>query len=352
MSRYHGGWAPYVPVARRRASALREVEKLRKKGKDIQPVTIEGRAIARSFWGKAWCEHLESFGDYSNRLPRGRTYARNGSVCHLGIEKGAVEALVSGSALYRVSVAIKPLPKPAWNELKQGCLGRIGSIIELLQGKLSGEVMAIVTNRQNGLFPKPAEIHYECDCPDWAGMCKHIAAVMYGIGARLDARPELLFLLRGVDHEDLIASDAVAGAIAGSGSRRARRRALSGQDLASVFNIEFEESSAAPDPPGRNAGPKEIPRKNAVGKKGNSAKATKTAAGSAAPPGRKRPAPFKPTGQAVARLRKRHGMTRAALARAVGVSPATVANWEKTRGAISPHARGRAGLERLHRQSG
>lgn len=332
MSRYdyYGGWRPYVSVAQRRANARKEMQKLQKKGKEIQPVEIEGRAIARSFWGKGWCDHLESFGDYSNRLPRGRTYARNGSVCHLGIGKGTVEAIVSGSDLYEVSVTIAPVKPATWDRLKKQCTGKIGSLIELLQGRLSDEVMAAVTNREAGLFPKPGEIHYRCNCPDWADMCKHIAAVMYGIGARLDSQPELLFLLRGVDHLDLITAEAAAGAIAGSGSRRARRRALSEEVLESVFDVELEESGVSSPGPGKK-------KTAAAPRKAASPKSAKASA-------------FKPTGRSVTRLRKRHGMTVEEFATAIGVSAQSVRNWEKATGPITPRARGLAGLNRLHQK--
>jgi len=334
----YGGWPAYVPVAQRRANAKREVNKLRKKGKDIQPVEIEGRAIARSFWGKGWCTHLESFGDYSNRLPRGRSYARNGSVCHLGIAKGTVEAIVSGSELYRVAVEIAPLKKAKWTKLKQRCTGKIGSLIELLQGKLSEEIMGTVTDRDGGLFPLPGEIKYTCNCPDWADMCKHIAAVMYGIGARLDAQPELLFLLRGVNHEELISTDAATEAIAGTGSRRTRRRTIAGKDLENVFGVELDDAGDAAS----IAAPVRRPRKKAIA-------ATKAAAESPKPRAKK-PAPFKPTARKITNLRKRLGMSKAAFAREVGVSAATITNWEKTKGPIHPHAKGFAGLTRLHSQ--
>ena len=200
----HGGWAPYVPVAQRRANAMRQVDKLRKKGQKIEPVNIQGRVIAKSFWGKAWCGHMEQLGDYANRLPRGRTYARNGSVCHLEIKPGAVEAIVSGSQLYNIKIAIKPLTKTKWQNIQKACSSEIGSMLALLQGEFSDEVMNIVSDEKNGLFPLPNEIQLDCDCPDWAGLCKHLAAVLYGVGARLDQQPELLFLLRGVDHRQLI----------------------------------------------------------------------------------------------------------------------------------------------------
>jgi len=348
-SRYDDYWSAYVPVSERRAQAKREVTKLRKKGEEIQPVEIEGRTIDRSFWAKGWCTHLESFGDYSNRLPRGRTYVRYGSVCHLGISKGKVEAIVSGSELYCVSIEITPLKKSNWNALKQQCMGKIGSLIELLQGNLSDEIMSTVTDRRHGLFPLPGEIKYACNCPDWADMCKHISAVMYGIGARLDSQPELLFLLRGVDHEELITAD--ADAIAGGGSRRARRRSLSDRDLEKVFGVELDA------PPKTDtmmqAGGRAASKRAGTQEKATSASPKRRPAGrkaAAKKKAAKRKAAFKPTARSVAKLRQRLGMSRAEFARAVGVSPATVANWEKANGLIKPHARGLAGLNRLHKQ--
>lgn len=247
------GWRPYVPVAQRRAKAARELAKLGKTtGRRADPVVLAGRTIAASFWGKAWCDHLEAYSDFANRLPRGRTYVRNGSVVDLRIERGSVTARVSGSDLYQVTIAIRPLAPNRWEAVRKECAGKIDSILELLQGRLSAAVLRIVTRRDEGLFPAPGEIEMECSCPDWAGMCKHVAATLYGVGARLDSRPELLFLLRGVDPEDLIAgvtgSDAVGPVTspeAGAG--------LDPQDLSAVFGIEIDAAtpvkpSAAPAP--------------------------------------------------------------------------------------------------------
>ena len=102
MSWSYGGYPPYVPVAKRRQQAEKKVQALKKKGHDINPIVVEGRMIAKTFWGKAWCKHLESFSDYENRLPRGRTYVRNGSVIDLKLSAGQIKALVSGSSIYRV----------------------------------------------------------------------------------------------------------------------------------------------------------------------------------------------------------------------------------------------------------
>ncbi len=231
-------WRPYVPVAQRRRQARQKMEALRKKGVDVQPVEVEGRKIAATFWGAAWCEHLEAFSDFANRLPRGRTYVRNGSVCHLAVSRGRIEAYVSGSELYKVEVTIKTLPTRKWKAIQQRCAGQIGSLLDLLAGRLSGGVMEVVTDPQNGLFPLPGEMSFRCSCPDWARMCKHVAAVLYGVGSRLDTKPELLFALRGVNHEELIAADA-EDALAAATTRGKSRR-LAKADLGEVFGIDLD----------------------------------------------------------------------------------------------------------------
>jgi len=234
------GFRPYVPVAQRRREAQRELEKMRKKGLAVQPIVIGSRVIAKTFWGKAWCENLESYSDFENRLPRGRTYVRNGSVVHLEIQPGRISARVSGSELYSVEITISSLPDPHWKCVKSQCAGQIGSLVELLQGRLSRSVMDVVTQRGGGLFPKPAEIKMTCSCPDWAGMCKHVAAVLYGVGARLDDKPELLFLLRKVDHLELIAGAVDSAPVANAGKSRGKKT-IAAQDLADVFGIEMAE---------------------------------------------------------------------------------------------------------------
>jgi uncharacterized Zn finger protein len=237
-------YRPYVSASERRASAAKEIKSRQKKGQTVSPVVIEGQAITRTFWGKAWCKNLESYSDYSNRLPRGRSYVRNGSVVDLQILPGQIKALVSGSSLYEVEIKITSLPNDQWRQIKSSCAGEIGSLIELLQGKLSKSVMDVVTAKEGGLFPKPREIKLSCSCPDWAGMCKHVAAVMYGVGARLDHQPELLFRLREVDHLELIES-----AVPTTGAKSATRKTLGESELADVFGIEFaqpETAEAAP----------------------------------------------------------------------------------------------------------
>lgn len=193
MSYY--GFAPYVPVEVKRARALKTLDKLKEKNKDLQPVMIEGRTLAKTWWGKAWNENLESYADYSNRIARGRSYVRYNAVLDLKIVRGEVTALVQGSTSepYTITIKIDRLKKDKWDNITSLCNQRIDSLEQLLEGKFPKELEAVFMKKEYGLFPSPREIHFDCSCPDWASMCKHVAAVLYGIGARLDTNP-MLFL--------------------------------------------------------------------------------------------------------------------------------------------------------------
>lgn len=259
----------YVPLAERRADAMREVARRKAEGVSVSPVKIDGLTIAESFWGKAWCNNLEAYSDYRNRLPRGRTYVRNGSVVDLQITPTKITALVSGSELYEVEITISAVPDEHWSALKSRCGGEIGTLVELLQGKLSRSVMDVVTQKKDGLFPKPAEIKLYCSCPDGASMCKHVAATMYGVGARLDAQPELLFHLRKVDHLELIQGAGVPTTV-GKSSKSSKKTLATG-DLADVFGIEFTEAlppeeTATPSVPAKPAQARRIKSPVAVKK--------------------------------------------------------------------------------------
>ena len=350
---WYGGFRPYVPVAVRRARALKKMEKLRKKGFDIKPVQIEGRKITHTFWGQAWCDHLESFSDYDNRLPRGRTYVRNGSVCHLDIEKGRISAMVSGSEIYQVQITIKTLSKKKWKTVKSRCAGQIGSLLELLQGRFSRNVMSVVTDCQNGLFPLPGEISLECNCPDWAVMCKHVAAALYGVGARLDEAPELLFLLRGVDHEELISAEAGLAAVAAR--TKSGRRRIADEALADVFGIEMSEDAAPVKktaPPRRKKAAPKSQKTTAMAVEGTKKRQLKS--GKAKAQVNKPSVPRRPaaqttpgtarssrpvTGKAVARLRAKFAMSQSEFAKLLGVSAPTIGNWEKKTSRLSLQAR-------------
>jgi uncharacterized Zn finger protein len=246
MSWGYYGFRPYVPVAERRARAARELSKLTKKtGVTALPVVLDGRKIASTFWGKAWCDNLEAYSDFANRLPRGRTYVRNGSVVDLQLSAGKVSARVCGSSLYQIEIKIKPLAPKVWKSIQSECAGKIDSLIELLQGKLSSAVMQVVTRQNGGLFPAPREIELDCSCPDWADLCKHVAASLYGVGARLDSHPELLFALRGVDPADLISKVSAAEAVRQTATNGAP--VMSDAEVADVFGIELQSAGDAPE---------------------------------------------------------------------------------------------------------
>ena len=234
-------WAPYVPVAERRRKAAGEMAKLAKKGQAISPVVIQGRAMATTAWGKAWCNNMEGYSDYANRLPRGRTYVRNGSVVDLQITPGTVAARVSGSSMYRTTITVTPVAKAKWTQLCADCAGGIDSLVELLQGRFSKGVMDRLCRQGDGLFPVPKEIHFACSCPDSAAMCKHVAAVLYGIGTRFDSQPELLFTLRQVDPAELL-SQAGSGVVT---APTAGERALAGDDIGALFGLEMDDSADA-----------------------------------------------------------------------------------------------------------
>jgi uncharacterized Zn finger protein len=233
------GFRPYVSAKERRKKAEKTIAQMLKKGQKVSPVVIEGRTLAHTFWGKAWCRHLESFSDSENRLPRGRTYARNGSIIHLCVEKGKIDALVQGSSLYKIKIGVKPVNYQKWKRILKECSGQIDSVVELLQGKLSSGVMKTITDTKNGLFPDPNEITLNCSCPDWADMCKHVAATLYGIGSRLDTAPELLFKLRDVDLMELITK-------ATTFSKKGKNTSsLKGQNLSDIFGIDLADENQA-----------------------------------------------------------------------------------------------------------
>src|SRR6476646_12270196 len=242
---YYFAWQPYVSVAEKRRRAEREVAKLKKRGQAIAPVRIEGRKIAKSFWGQSWCVNLERYSDFANRLPRGRTYVRNGSVIDLQIAKGEISAMVAGSELYQIKIAIAPVTQARWKSICRDCAGTIDSLVELLQGRLAKGVMDRVCREGDGLFPSPTEIKLFCSCPDWADMCKHVAAALYGVGARLDEKPQLLFVLRDVDETEMLAS---AGQDSPLTTAPSAAKVLDESAVAALFGLEMAETPYTPNP--------------------------------------------------------------------------------------------------------
>jgi uncharacterized Zn finger protein len=271
-------WGDYVSVAEKRRRAEKKVAELKKQGLSIAPVNIEGRKIAKSFWGQSWCRNLERYSDFESRLPRGRSYVRNGAVIDLQIAKGEIAAMVSGSEFYQIKITISPVAAKRWRAICRDCAGTIGSLVELLQGRLAKGVMDRVCREGEGLFPAPSEIKLSCSCPDWAGMCKHVAAALYGVGARLDEKPQLLFVLRGVDESELLAR---------AGQDRPLKRivpstakVLDDSDVAALFGLEMAETTKFDTPnlaaPKRRASKTPVVKKTAVAKISNPPRETRT----------------------------------------------------------------------------
>jgi len=236
----YDNYRPYESIAEKKAKAVRRLEKLRKTNPQIYPIVIEGRAIARTWWAKSWNTNLESYADYSNRIDRGKSYLRSGMVLDLIIEEGLVTALVmgSGSKLYTVSVRIDELPKKRWDSLAKACGRQIASTAELVKGVFPKAFGERFLDQKGGLFPSPREIHFSCSCPDWAYMCKHVAAVLYGIGARFDEDPLLFFKLRGIPYEDLL-RESVESSVHQllANAHKKSSRVLSGIDIDGIFGL-------------------------------------------------------------------------------------------------------------------
>jgi uncharacterized Zn finger protein len=246
-------WYYYEDTRAIKAELQREIAKRKKRGERFEPLTVPAgsRKLAHTFWGKAWCDHLESHSDYEYRLPRGRSYLRQGNVYNLAIEPGVITAAVAGSALYEVRVTIQPLAKAAWKSLKKDCAGQVSSLLDLLAGRLGDGMLRAIADPARGLFPKPKEIHLSCSCPDYADMCKHVAAVLYGVGVKLDSAPDLFFVLRSVDPSELLAKTAREELDRAQGADTA----LAGEDLSALFGIDLAAPETPPARPRKRAKP-------------------------------------------------------------------------------------------------
>ena len=233
-------WWSYSDSQDSKDDLQREIARRKKKGEAFVPVEApKGNKLAVKFWGQSWQHHLESYADYESRLPRGRSYLRKGNVYNLSIDKGVVTAQVAGQSLYDVSSKISPLKPAHWQNIQKQCAGQIGSLLDLLGGKVGEGVLKVITDREQGLFPSPGEIKTICTCPDWADLCKHAAAVLYAIGLKFDSEPELFFKLRGVNYEELVsqAADAVAQEPAGGDAA-----IIANEDISALFGIDMGDA--------------------------------------------------------------------------------------------------------------
>lgn len=250
---YYDEFPEYVPVVVRRSKTAKKLTQLRKKMPNIKPVVIEGRTLATTWWGKCWNRNLERYADYSNRIERGRSYVRHGSVLDLQLAPTKITALVQGSRSnpYKVVINVDKLKARNWSAIRKACEGNFDSLGELLAGKFPKALQELFFEEGAGLFPIPQEIHFDCSCPDWASMCKHIAATLYGVGARLDEDASLFFTLRGIDTDDLVTrtvADTAHALLSKAESRSSN--VLDGIDLGEVFGIRLDDIEAPlPDLP-------------------------------------------------------------------------------------------------------
>jgi uncharacterized Zn finger protein/DNA-binding transcriptional regulator YiaG len=321
-------YGPYVSVAQKKARAENLARRLQKERPDLRPVCPQGRTIAASFWGKAWCRHLRTYADHVNRIGRGRSYVLNSAVCHLEVTSGRLEALVAGSQghPYKVAVTVQPVGQSQWQAITEACAGRVGSMLDLLSGRFPKEIMARVSDPETGLFPKLGELKFACSCPDWAQMCKHVAAVLYALGHRLDEEPELLFTLRGVDPGELANLQAL-GQVADAGAPAE----ISAESLSAMLGIELDlgtgkppsRRKASPPPKAASSPPKATPQRPAAPR----AKVARASGRRpAAPPAFANPERLK--GREIAALRKKMKLTVAEFAAALGSAQISVVRWE------------------------
>ncbi|WP_082680583.1 SWIM zinc finger family protein [Oceanivirga salmonicida] len=175
-----------------------------------EPVIVEGRLLAKTWWGKSWNKNLESYADYTNRIGRGRSYLRNGAVIHFEMNKGKIYALLQGSRRkpYTVFIDIEIVSEAKIKNLKK-FFNDIDTIDNLIKGEFPEKMSKSLLDKKCGLFPTPSEIDFACSCPDWAYMCKHVAATLYAVGTKLDTNPMLFFELRGIDGNELIKNEVV-----------------------------------------------------------------------------------------------------------------------------------------------
>jgi uncharacterized Zn finger protein len=213
----------------------------------------KGPQLVSSFWAKAWCHHLESYLDYESRLPRGRSYLRNGHVYNLEIQPGLITAQVTGSDIYDVQIPITPFAQENLRAFQEACTGSVSNLLDLLSGALNHDLLHLITHPKDGLFPAPKQIRFVCSCPDWASLCKHAAAVLYGVALRFEADPSLFFLLRGIDPADLIAHQPL--------QTTPVTTEIPEEDLAALFGIELATDLPPAPVPTPTAAKKPAPKR-------------------------------------------------------------------------------------------
>ena len=219
-----------------------KAQKIISKNADFEPVIVDPsprRVLCKSWWGKFWCKNLERYADYENRIGRGRNYLRNNAVVDLKIKDNEIYSRVLGGGYrpYFVKIRIDALPERQRLNIEQQASGKLQDLESLMQGNFPKDLKELFFQK-GGLFPSPNEIHFDCNCPDWADMCKHVAAALYGVGVRLDSNPLYFFQMRGIDTEkfvDKIVIKKVQKMLANANVESPR--IIKDADLLQIFNL-------------------------------------------------------------------------------------------------------------------
>jgi len=201
-------------------------------------------AFGKSWWAKRWIQVLESF-NIGARLGRGRSYARQGQVTAITIDKGRITAAVQGSRPkpYDVTITVKGIATSGWKKLIQAISGQALFAANLLAGQMPQDIEDAFKAVGLSLFPKQLkDLHTDCSCPDWSNPCKHIAAVYYLLGEEFDRDPFLLFKLRGLSREELVR-------LLGDHSHpKKKKNGKSRIESAGLMEQEQKEPSPPPEP--------------------------------------------------------------------------------------------------------
>lgn len=190
--------------------------------------------LCKSFWGRTWCRHLDSFSHWEQRLPRGRRILRSGNVYGLTVEPGLIHAYVASDDLYEVRISVTPMNDELWEKITKSAGSQAFSLLDLWEGRLSDTLLEVLTCREDGLFPQPGDVRICCQCMDWADVCDHGAAVLYGTGILFENTPELLFRLRGIDPAQLRKNTPLP-------TPDDHNNILQEKDLSDVFGIEIHD---------------------------------------------------------------------------------------------------------------
>ena len=199
---------PRLKAADLKKLAAMRLAELQAEGQELHPVVNSSRKLATHFWGSAWMKQLALCESGGMCLAPGRTLLRHGCVLDMRISRGCITALVSADELYEVELHLTPLEGEQLESLTLSCGNHINSLLSLLEGKVDTSVLEQLCHPENGILPTPQDWKMHCTCPDWAEPCPHAAAAIYAAGCLIDADPKLLFTLRSIEPDALLAPTA------------------------------------------------------------------------------------------------------------------------------------------------